>query len=422
MPVRRLPVRPDPEHLQRQAKDLLRAIHAGESAATAELREQHPDGVDPPHAKLADAQLVLARSYGASSWTRLVHAVRLADAIWRDDIATVRALVTGDRSLLHEHVLIRTDSNWGPPMTYAANLGRDAIIRMLHELGATDLLSAAGRAALQGQTDTLHMIYELAGRPPLGVGALAGPAYTLSVEGTAALFALGVRIGASGVDINTMEHLLGTDSRNPAAKHQILEMYVANGLELPDTPVMALHRGRIDLLEAHLARDPGLLARTFDVADVFLMAPACARDPYRAQGTPVHNTTLLHIAAYFDELAIAEWLIDRGMNPDEPAALDAEGFGGYTALYSTVVSQHNFWVNHGKGRQDDAAFTRLLLDRGANPNVRASLKAQREEGHGGGPVREYRDVTPFAWGERYEDEIFVSRESMRLIEARGGGR
>jgi len=90
-----------------------------------------------------------------------------------------------------------------------------------------------------------------------------------------------------------MEHLLGTDSRNPAARHRILEMYVEHGFVPPDTPAMALHRGRIALLEAHLAREP-----------------------YTAQGTPVHGTTLLHIAAYFDELEIGEWLLDRGMNPD----------------------------------------------------------------------------------------------------------
>ena len=423
MPVRRLPVRPDLEQLHRQAKELLRAIHAGDASAIAELREHHPEVPNPSAAKLADAQLVLARTYEASSWTRLVHAVRLADAIWRDDVETVRALVTSNSALIHEHVLIRTDSNWGPPMSYAATLGRDAIIKMLFELGAKDLEFAAGRAALQGKTDTLRMIYDMAGRPSLERYTLAGPAYTLSVEGTAALFALGVHImKPSGVDINTMEHLLGTDSRNPAAKHRILEMYVEHGYEPPDTPVMALHRGRIDLLEAHLAKDPELLTRTFDKLDVFPLGPSWAAEPYRAQGTPVHGTTLLHIAAYFDELEIAEWLLDRGMDPDAPAATDTDGFGGYTALFSTVVSQRNFWVNYGKGQPDEARFTRRLLERGADPNVRASLRARLEQGHGGGPVHEYRDVTPLGWGEQYHAKIFVSRESMRLIEAHGGRR
>ena len=421
MSARRLPVRPDLEQLHRQAKELLRALRAGEASAIAEFLGRHPGSAEPSAAKLADAQLVLARSYDASSWTRLVQAVELAEAIWADDAEKVRELVTRNPSLLEDPVLIRADSDWGPPMTYAANLGRDRIIRLLHERGAKDLKSAAGRAVLQGHAQTVRLIHELAGRPPVTKSDLAGAAYTLSVEGTAIIFALGARVdGPTGVDTSTMEHLLGTDSRNPAAKHRILEMYVEHGFEPPDTPVMALHRGRIDLLESHLARDPQLLTRTFDIADVFPLAPACFREPYTAQGTPVHGTTLLHIAAYFDELDIAAWLLDRGMDPDVRAAVDADGLGGYTPLFSTVVSQHNFWVNYGKGQPDEARFTRLLLDRGADPNVRASLRQRLEEGHGGGPLHEYRDVTPLGWGRQFHARIFVSRESMRLIEERGG--
>ena len=141
-----------------------------------------------------------------------------------------------------------------------------------------------------------------------------------------------------------------------------------------------------------------------------------------AQGTPVHGTTLLHIAAYFDELEIAEWLLDRGMNPDVRGAVDADGFGGYTALFSAVVSQRGFWVNYGRGEPDEARFARLLLDRGADPNVRASLRQRREEGHGGGPIHEYRDVTPLGWGEQFHDQIFVSKAALHLVGERGGGR
>lgn len=65
-------------------------------------------------------------------------------------------------------------------------------------------------------------------------------------------------------------------------------------------------------------------------------------------------------------------------------------------------------------------MTRLLLDRGADPSVPASIRARLEEGHGGGPLREYRNVTPLGWGEQFHARIFVSREALRLIEARGG--
>src|SRR6185436_10342208 len=252
MSARKLPVRPDLTQLKHQAKDLHRAILRGDADAIAELREHCPR-VDPTSAKLSDAQHVLARSYGATSWPRLVHSCELIDAIWRDDVDAAMALVTAHPDLLHEHATIR-DSNWGPPMTYAANLGRDRIIRMLHKLGARDTEWALGRAVLQGKIDTARMLHEMLGSPTPPGGALAGPAYTLSVSGTAFALAIGARLlDRNGIpDRGTMEHLLGTDSRNPPAKHRILELYVEHGFVPPDTPVMALHRGRIDLLEKHL--------------------------------------------------------------------------------------------------------------------------------------------------------------------------
>src|SRR5262245_11887065 len=93
MSSRRLPVRPDLEQLRRQAKDLLRQIRRGEPAALEEFSRYHPGPIEPAKAKLADAQLVLARSYEAPSWPRLVQACKLIDAIWRDDLEQVHTLV-----------------------------------------------------------------------------------------------------------------------------------------------------------------------------------------------------------------------------------------------------------------------------------------------------------------------------------------
>ena len=419
MPVRRLPVRPDSEQLKRQAKELLRDIHAGEASALAELREHHPDLIDPLGAKLADAQLVLARSYQASSWTRLRHAVELVDAIWRDDTDAVRTLVTRNPALIHEHVLIRADSNWGPPMSYAANLGRDRIIRMLHELGATDLESAAGRAALQGHVATVRMIYDMAGRPSIKEGALGGPAYTLSAEGTALLLSLGAPLRAGrGCPVETV---LQTDGRNPAAKHAILELYAQHGLELPDTPTMALHRGRIDLLERHLAHDPGLLGRTFSHREIYPAEMGCG-DPIDATtGTPLAGTTLLHMCVEFDEMEIARWLIAHGADVDARAVVGPSGFGGFTPLFNTVVSQPNFWMNYRKRGPFIAPFTELLLEHGADPNVRASIWKRLHPGHDRTMTRhDYRDVTALSWGRRFHDRIFVSEPALLRIADAGG--
>src|SRR5207237_946050 len=132
-------------------------IRRGDADALADLRAYHPERVTPNDARLADAQLVLARSYGASSWPRLAQSCELIDAIWRDDLAAVEALVARHPHLLHENAGIR-NANWGPPMSYAANLGRDRIIAMLHRLGAMDLMHALDRAVLQSKVATARML------------------------------------------------------------------------------------------------------------------------------------------------------------------------------------------------------------------------------------------------------------------------
>src|SRR5690349_7328527 len=96
------PVRPNLEQLKHQAKDLLRAIHGSDESAFAQLRKHHSQPTDPAQIKLADAQLVLARSYGLPSWPRLVVACKITDAIWRGDVQTVRRMVLKDARLLHE--------------------------------------------------------------------------------------------------------------------------------------------------------------------------------------------------------------------------------------------------------------------------------------------------------------------------------
>ena len=425
MPARYLPVRPNLDQLKHQAKDLLRALHSGDAEAAADFATFHPEKIDRPAAKLADAQLVLARSYGAASWPLLVQSHQLVDAIWEDDVARVRRLVAQHPSLIHEEALVRPPgqlSSWGPPMTYAANLGRDAIIRMLHALGAKDHIRAIGRAALQGKIETARMLHTLAGAPPPPEDELGGPAYTLSASGTAFVFEIGGSVvDGAGRRLAPVDVVLETDSRKPAAKHAILEMYVKHGLELPDTAPMALHRGRIDLLEKHLKADPGVLNRQFAWSDIYPPELGCHDEVLATHGTPLKGATLLHMCCDYGELEVATWLIAQGADVNAPAAVDDDGFGGHTPLFSTVVAQPNFWMNYRKDELKTAPFAELLLQHGADPNIRASLRKKLHPGYDANDtLREYRDVTALSWGRRFHFKLLVSEPALKLIEAAGG--
>lgn len=78
-----------------------------------------------------------------------------------------------------------------------------------------------------------------------------------------------------------------------------------HGLALPDTPPMAVHRGRLDLLEMHLrhsgAAQPDLpprgrsIRRSWDVNDEVLAT----------QGTLLAGATLLPLCVDYDELDLA---------------------------------------------------------------------------------------------------------------------
>ena len=420
---RHFPVRPNLEQLKHQAKDLLRDLREGKAEALAELRKHHPgrDGklLETAAVKLADAQLVLARSYGLPSWPRLVTACRMTDAIWRGDATAVKNLVLKHPQLLHESARGLADSNWGPPMSYAANVGQDEIIAMLRKMGAVDLQHAFDRACLQGQLETARRLHAMGAR--VTPGCVMGPCETLSHEGLALLFELGSELAdAQGDRLAPVALLLETYCRHPEGKHRCLELVAARGVELPDTPVVAMHRGRIDLLEAHFRRDPQLVHRTFSHEEIYPPALGCHADPsYGLHGTPLDGSTLLHMCVDFDEIEIARWLIEHGANVDARAEIDADGFGGHTPLFGCVVSQ-----SYLCRRQQDAAFARLLLDQGADPNARASLRKQLRFVPDQS-MHEYRDVTPLAWGERFHGpgtpgHTWISRPAMQLIAERGG--
>lgn len=173
----------------------------------------------------------------------------------------------------------------------------------------------------------------------------------------------------------------------------------------------------------HLRRDPNLLKRTFTHDEIYPPDLGCHDEVLATHGTPLAGATLLHMCIDYDELDIARWLLEQGMDPDVKAAVDNEGFGGHTPLFSTVVSQPNFWMNYQK-KTPVAPFTELLLKHNADPNVSASLRKQLHPGYGPKydieKMYEYRNVTPLSWGRRFHAKVFVSEPALELIEAHGG--
>lgn len=408
---RPLPDRPNLRHLKDQAKDLVRA-GAVES--------------------LTRAQLEVAREYGFDSWPKLKAHVDLLDetehlksAIDSEDLPRVIALMTRNPALHRAPLGYKQNG----PLTWVAECRtvegspsstRLAIARWMIEHGSDVHQGGDGplmRAALNDDRVPMMELLVAHGADVNAVWNGSYPILCAPCEGLAPraldwLLAHGANPRVESVKYGSpIAMVIGTYGRGADAKHACLEAFVQHGLELPDTPCIALHRGRIDLLADHLQRDRELVHRRFAETEVF------PRELGLKPGdglhlTPIAGATLLHLAIEYDELEIARWLLANGAEVDARAAVDADGFGGHTPLFHAVVTLGS----------RDGSKTRLLLEHGADPNARATLcKRLRDTGEADkDELVDFHGVTALGYAKRFQEPRWVSQPALALLAAHGG--
>src|SRR5688572_8587392 len=222
---RDLPDRPHIDVPKREARELFKDWRAKSSEALDRIRGRHPKFREADDAAISaakfllnDAQLVIAREYGFSSWPELKQRINantvaglLQEAIRNDDRESVVRLLRANPNLLH---IPLWSGNWGPPMSHAANLGRLEIIKAAASLGARD-------------------------GAKLVPGLVMGPCETLNPAGLGLLADLGAPFtDKKGNRLAPLALALETYGRNPAGKHAVLEIFARQGYALPGTPMM----------------------------------------------------------------------------------------------------------------------------------------------------------------------------------------
>lgn len=406
---RSLPERPDLRHLKRQAKDLFKA---GQTDS------------------LAAAQFQIARDYGFPSWPKLKAHVesltevgQLKDAIHANDVDRVVAMMS------HNPELHRAPIGYGQngPLTWAAECRgvpcspeRLAIARWMLENGSDVHQGGDGplmRAALSDERiPMMELLVAYGGdvnaRWNGNYPILCGACECLAGESLRWLIAHCADMNVESDNYGTcVEMLISTYSRGPQGKHACLEVFAEAGFAFPDTAPMAIHRGRIDLLDSRLEQEPSLLKRRFAESEIY-PAELGIRSGRGLHGTPLDGVTLLHTAVEFQELEIAAWLIERGADVNARATIDAEGFGGHTPLFHTTVSL--------PPRTDELA--QLLLCKGADPTIRTTLRkqlvdmgdAEKEK------MREFHDVTAVEYGKQFQEPRMINEAGIAAVVESGG--
>jgi hypothetical protein len=413
---RGLPKQPHLDVPKREARELLAHWREGRPEALERIRHRHPKFNDVPEAeieipvfKLADAQRVIAGEYGFTSWAALKKRIsadtmmgELQDAIGSGDRETVVRILRANPEMLHLPVW---NGNWGPPMSHAANLGRLEIIEAVAELGARDYQHAFDRAVLQGRIECARWLHAHGAR--LEPGIIMGSCETLNEAGFRFLLELGAPLlNEKGDRLAPLGLVLETYGRRPAGKHAILELLVKQGYALPDTPIMAFHRGDLGRLREHLRKDPRLLERRFTLSEIYPAECGCANEGKSGMHwTPIDGTTLLHLAIDFQEREIFEWLLAEGADVNAVASVDRDGFGGHTPLFNAVLGHPGY----------DAMCAVVLLERGASKDVRVNLRKfldWREQPR----WHEARNVTAAEWARTFPDQGWVNQGALARLE------
>jgi ankyrin repeat protein len=377
---RPLPDRPNLRHLKDQAKDLVKA-----GAAKS----------------ITDAQFKIARLYGFASWPRLKAHVdslneigELKQAIDANDLERLKSLMTRNPEL-HQAPLGYGKNGpltwvaecrvpWEPPSPARLAMAQWMIENGsdVHQGGDLPLM----RAALIGYRIPMMELLvsygadvnaQCSGDFPI----IFAPCESVDPEALKWLLDRGANPNCNARGGTALDYLIGTYGRSPEQMSECIELLLAAGgtTRYNATGVLDVLRRPLDRLAERLDADPQLVHRRFPELD-------CGSTGGRR--LLLQGATLLHVAAEFGVLDAARLLLDRGADVNARATVDDAGVGGQTAIFHAVT----------QFRDDGLPMAQLLVEHGADLRMRVKLPGHYDR------TDEIVECTPLGYALRFMNE------------------
>jgi ankyrin repeat protein len=395
-PWRKLPAQPNLEQLKKQSKDLLRRYLAGDSDAVDEVAkaERSPD---PATFSLADAQRVLARAYGFSSWSTLKQHVdgmtvaRFCQAAGTGNVKRLSQMIQEKPDLVHLDLAENDERR----ALHLAVMNRQAdAVRILMDSGAdahkgvypNRQATTAYRIAVDRDYTEIVQIIDRAEQQRRESASGPHAPVTNMQEDIGALIRAGNNDQAIAQISNTPALINARDRNGDSPLHTaagalndvMVEWLASNGADIRardtagrtplDHAVFAvesrnkgsLERFRTIAATLRIAGAPLSLASAIALGESETVKDLHSRDAslFAPADLPVHP---LAIAVRHRQIGMLGLLLDLGLDPNERRRLgnlEAEVYTSGEPLWHAVVG-------------DDWDSAVLLLDRGANPNAQA---------------------------------------------------
>lgn len=356
-----LPPNPSIKHLKKQAKTLFKAWQTRDEAAMRRIQTHHPQLINQPLSavstfdfRLTDAQLVIARDYGFSSWNRLKASIEsltgtLADSLQQFRLAVLAQDVEKVKQLFQQY----------PALSQHVNVsifdfdGVDPSVPGVHHSTALD------RAAFHGFAEIVRLLLQQP-HPPIDVlNEFGGTPLSTAVYG--------------------LSHSARRDGNFPATIEALIEagskidpQWLPTGSKAVDALLSKFLNQRETSLSDSTVFDEAVQTIINGNADRLKVLLKQNSELIRARSTSQYHVTLLHYVAangVEDDLQktpanaveIARILLDAGAKVD---AL-ADTYGGDTAQTPLALLVSSI---HPATAGVQADLVRVLCEAGAAVN------------------------------------------------------
>jgi ankyrin repeat protein len=355
-PSEKVPPKPSLRQLRNQAKNLLRALQAGEPDAIRRIGKSHPRFSDSSQAEiaaakivLADAQFVVARELGFDSWPRLK---KHFDSLSRSATNMHRLVIEGNMQAMQEAVAQDpesvnepNESGLSPLYTAALCHNRQAINFLLEHGAIADIFACAILGKATDAEILLKRNPDLArATTPDGMTALHYAARSGHRDVVEIL--LRYHSDVNALDNRSRTALLEACHGGPwkfEPAEDIIQLLLDHSAQVD--LIQAAATGRTDLIASILDRDRGVI------------------DSLDAEG----KTALFH-AAQNNRLAAVKLLVERGADVNRSDAVGSAALHRTSQQCSDELIQ--YLIDHGADAHlccyvacGDEAGTRKMLAR-----------------------------------------------------------
>jgi len=373
-----------------------------------------------------DAQLQLARLFGLKSWEEVEAQLdslkqrsdielpsaeirQLKQAIDANDIEGVKALMTQNPDLHRAPLGYGKDGPltwvaecrvpWAPPTPTRLAMAKWMIENGsdVHQGGDGPLM----RAALKGNRIPMMELLvsyganvnaEWHGDFPI----IFASCEAVDPEALKWLLDRGANPNCNARGGTALDYVIGTYARSPERLSACIDLLLdAGGTTRYNAPgVLEVLRRQLDRLADQLDADSTLVHRRYPELD-------CGSTG--ARRLLLQGATLLHVAAEFGNVEAARLLLDRGADVNARATIDSAGVGGQTSIFHAVTQ----FGDQG------LAMAQFLVERGADLSVRLKLPGDYER------PDEVVECTPLGYALRFQKESHSEGRTIAFLRERG---